>query len=143
MFVAEKGKGVYIHGNRGEVSKEADLGDSVIGVGFNPDREFGLPTNMKGINALASTTRSLRAGGSAALHLAYVAIGRLSGYYEVGLNAWDTAAGALMVTESGGIVTDTVGKPYDIGVRHIVASNGNIHAELLDILIAANATGIV
>ncbi|WP_182538459.1 inositol monophosphatase family protein [Fontibacillus panacisegetis] len=142
MFVAEKGKGVYIHGNRGEVSKEANLSDSVIGVGFNPDREFGLPTNMKGINALANTTRSLRAGGSAALHLAYVAIGRLSGYYEVGLNAWDIAAGALMVAESGGIVTDTTGKPYDIGVRHVVASNGKIHAELLETIKAANATGI-
>lgn len=143
MFVAEKGKGVYMHGNRVEVSKEPDLASSVIGVGFNPERSFGLPTNMKGIHALASETRSLRAGGSAALHLAYVALGRLSGYYEVGLNAWDVAAGALMVTESGGIVTDTVGKPYDISVRHIVATNGSIHNELLDVLKAADATGIV
>ncbi|MNO83099.1 Inositol-1-monophosphatase [compost metagenome] len=141
MFVAEKGKGVYIHGNHGEVSKETRLADSVIAVGFNPDRAFGLPTNMKGINALAGATRSIRAGGSAALHLAYVSIGRLSGYYEVGLNAWDIAAGALMVAESGGIVTDTIGNPYDIGVRHVVASNGQVHAELLDTLKVAKATG--
>ncbi|MMZ61347.1 Inositol-1-monophosphatase [compost metagenome] len=96
---------------------------------------------MKGINALAGATRSIRAGGSAALHLAYVSIGRLSGYYEVGLNAWDIAAGALMVAESGGIVTDTIGNPYDIGVRHVVASNGQVHAELLDTLKVAKATG--
>lgn len=142
LFVAEKGKGAYIHGQRALVSKDAALADGIVAVGFNPDREFALPTNMKGLNALACQAQSLRAGGSAALHLAYVAAGRLSGYYEVGLNAWDVAAGALIVMESGGIVTDTVGNPYDIGVRHLVASNGKIHAELLNVLKSADATGM-
>ncbi|MFD1265904.1 inositol monophosphatase family protein [Paenibacillus motobuensis] len=142
MFVAEKGKGAYVHGNPTRVSRDGKLADSVLAVGFNPDREVALPVNMKGIAALSDRTRSLRAAGSAALHLAYVAAGRLSGYYEVGLNAWDIAAGALLVKESGGIVTDTVGNPYDIGVRRLVATNGKIHQELLDVLKTAEATGV-
>ncbi|WP_412067031.1 inositol monophosphatase family protein [Paenibacillus sp. alder61] len=142
MFVAEKGKGAYMHGNPTRVSKEALLADSVIAIGFNPDREVAAPINLKGITALADRARSLRAGGSAALHLAYVAAGRLSGYYEVNLNAWDTAAGALLVTESGGIVTDTAGNPYDIGVRNLIASNGKIQQQLLDVVSAAGATGL-
>lgn len=142
LFVAEKGKGAYVHGNPTRVSEDAELSGSVVAVGFNPDRQFALPTNMKGISALALQTRSIRAGGSAALHLAYVAAGRLSGYYEVGLNAWDVAAGALLVKESGGIVTDTSGNPYDLGVRHLVATNGKIHGELLQSLKDAGATGM-
>lgn len=142
LFVAEKGKGAYLHGQRTNVSEDAALSGSVIAVGFNPDREFALPTNIRGLNALSGEVRSLRAAGSAALHLAYVAAGRLSGYYEVGLNAWDVAAGALIVTESGGIVTDTAGNPYHIGVRHLIASNGKIHNELHDVIKAADATGL-
>lgn len=131
-----------MHGQRCKVSAEQALADSVVAVGFNPDREFALPANMRGLNALSGEVRSLRAAGSAALHLAYVAAGRLSGYYEVGLNAWDVAAGALIVAESGGIVTDTVGNPYHIGVRHLAASNGKIHNELLGVLKNADATGM-
>ncbi|MCT2196319.1 MULTISPECIES: inositol monophosphatase family protein [Paenibacillus] len=142
MFVAEKGKGAYIHGQPSKVSADATLSGSVVAVGFNPDRDFALPVNMRGLNALSGEVRSLRAAGSAALHLAYVAAGRLSGYYEVGLNAWDVAAGALIVKESGGIVTDTAGNPYHIGVRHLVASNGKIHDELLSVIRAADATGL-
>lgn len=142
MFVAEKGKGAYIHGQPSKVSSDASLSGSIVAVGFNPDREFALPVNMRGLNALSGEVRSLRAAGSAALHLAYVAAGRLSGYYEVGLNAWDVAAGALIVKESGGIVTDTTGNPYHIGVRHLIASNGKIHEELLGVVRAADATGL-
>lgn len=142
LFVAEKGKGAYMHGKKGLVSGEVDLASSILAVGFNPDRDFALPVNMKGLTALSGQVRSIRAGGSAALHLAYVAVGRLSGYYEIGLNAWDVAAGALIVEESGGIVTDTVGNPYQIGVRHLAATNGKIHKELLGVLKLADATGM-
>ncbi len=142
MFVAEKGKGAYMHGNPTRVSEDPVLADSIIAVGFNPDRQVAAPINLKGITALSEQTRSLRAGGSAALHLAYVAAGRLSGYYEVNLSAWDTAAGALMVAESGGIVTDTAGHPYDIGTRNLIASNGKIQDQLLGVIQAAGATGL-
>lgn len=142
LFVAEKGKGAYIHGKKSEVSEESILADSILAVGFNPDRDYALPVNMKGITALSGEVRSLRAAGSAALHLAYVATGRLSGYYEVGLNAWDVAAGVLLVTESGGKVSDTVGNSYHLGVRNLVATNAKIHDELLESLKVAEATGL-
>ncbi len=141
MFVAEKNKGAYVHGARMNVSGEQRLSEGLIAVGFPADPVAKLPINLRGIEALAPKARSLRAGGSAALHLANVAAGRLSGYCEVGLNVWDVAAGALLVAESGGQVTDTQGTPYHLGVRHIAATNGALHTELLNVLKEADATG--
>lgn len=141
MFVAEKGKGAYMHGVPTQVSVESELGDSLIAMGFPPDREFAQPVNMAGLQSILPQIRGIRAGGSAALHLAYVAAGRVDGYWEVGLNPWDCAAGVLLILESGGKVTDTLGRPYDIGTRHIVASNGRIHDYLVKSLVDAEATG--
>ncbi|MCM3784905.1 inositol monophosphatase [Neobacillus mesonae] len=142
LFVAEKGKGAYVHGNRMKVSAEESLSDSLVAIGFPPDPEFALPANMAVAKALAPKVRNLRAGGSAALHLAYVAAGRLSAYTEIGLNPWDIAAGALLVQESGGTVTDTEGSPYNLSVRYVTASNGGIHDELIRTLKEGNATGV-
>jgi myo-inositol-1(or 4)-monophosphatase len=139
LFVAEKGKGAYVHGKPMRVSKETALADSLIATGFPADRAGALPANLAGVNALAPRVRNLRVAGSAALHLAYVAAGRLSGFWEIGLNAWDIAAGALLVQESGGRVSDTEGKPYSLDVRHVVASNGHIHNELRQALADAGA----
>ncbi|MDO3412668.1 inositol monophosphatase family protein [Saccharibacillus sp. CPCC 101409] len=141
MFVAEKGKGAYVHGARMSVSGEARLAEGLIAAGFPAEENILLPLNLKGIGAVAPRARSIRAGGSAALHLAHVAAGRLSGYWEVGLNSWDVAAGALLVKESGGKVTDTIGSAYQLSVRNIVATNGALHAELLSVLKEAEATG--
>jgi myo-inositol-1(or 4)-monophosphatase len=139
LFVAEKGKGAYVHGKPMRVSKENTLADSLIATGFPADRAGALPANLAGVNALAPKVRNLRIAGSAALHLAYVAAGRLSGFWEIGLNAWDIAAGALLVQESGGQVSDTEGKPYSLTVRHVIASNGAIHKELRQTLADAGA----
>ncbi|MFB9325739.1 inositol monophosphatase family protein [Paenibacillus aurantiacus] len=141
LFVAEKGKGAYVHGKRMTISSEDTIKQSLIATGFPADPSFALPLNMRGLAALAPQARNIRSGGSAALHMAYVAAGRLSGFWEIGLNAWDLAAGSLLVTESGGHVTDTKGSAYDLGVRHVVASNGHIHEEFLDILAKADAAG--
>lgn len=141
LFVAEKGKGAYVHGVPMKVSGESTLQESLIASGFPTDRDNMLPLNLAGIGALAPRVRNIRASGSAALQLAYVAAGRLSGFWELNLNAWDVAAGALLVAESGGRVTDTEGKPYHLGVRHFVATNGHIHDELMSVLAKANATG--
>jgi myo-inositol-1(or 4)-monophosphatase len=141
LFVAEKGKGAYVHGKRSQVSEETTLGESLIATGFPPDQQFALPLNMKGLQALAPQVRNIRAGGSAALHMAYVAAGRLSGFWEWGLNAWDLAAGSLLVSESGGRVSDIKGSPYDLGVRHVAATNGHIHDELISVLQQDNAAG--
>lgn len=143
LFVAEKGKGAYMHGKKTEVSEEETLLTSLIATGFPADRDGALPINMKGVQALSPKVRNIRVAGSAALHLAYVAAGRLSGFWEIGLNAWDIAAGALLITESGGSVTDTEGKPYHLGVRNVMATNGRIHEELQNELAVAEATGYV
>lgn len=139
LFVAEKGKGAYVHGQKMHVSKEKRLIDSLVATGFPPDREYAQPLTMKGLQAIAPKARSVRAAGSAALHLAYVAAGRLSGFWEAGLNAWDMAAGVLLIQESGGRVSDMEGNPYQLGVRNLLATNGGIHEPLLQELKAAGA----
>lgn len=141
MFVAEKGKGAYVHGVKTAVSSETSLGDSLIALGFPPDRQVAQPANLAALQNILPKVRGIRAGGSAALHLAYVAAGRVSAYYEVGLSPWDCAAGVLLVKESGGQVTDTQGNPYHIGTRHVVASNGHIHEDIVSSLKEAGATG--
>ncbi|GIP34725.1 inositol monophosphatase family protein [Paenibacillus sp. J2TS4] len=140
LFVAEKGKGAYLRGQKMGVSDEMRLSDSLIGTGFPADRS-ALPVNMIGLQAIVPQVRNVRTAGSAALHLAYVAAGRLSGFWEIGLNAWDLAAGALLVQEAGGTITDTKGAPYSLSVRHVLASNGKIHEEFRGALKQAGALG--
>lgn len=130
MFVAEKGKGAYLHGRRMSVSKEDSLAASLLAAGMPALREDGL-RNLDRLRSVSGRVRSVRMLGSAALHLAYVAAGRLSGYWEYGLNAWDMAAGTLLVTESGGRVSDLAGGPLTLATRNICATNGLIHDELL------------
>jgi myo-inositol-1(or 4)-monophosphatase len=142
LFVAEKGKGAYVHGKKMEVSAESKLSDSLIATGFPADRNGALPVNMSGIQALVTKVRNIRVAGSAALHLAYVADGRLSGFWEIGLNSWDIAAGALLIQEAGGTITDTEGKPYTLAVRNVMGTNARIHDELQQVLAAAKATGL-
>ncbi|MBW5445655.1 inositol monophosphatase [Cohnella sp. CFH 77786] len=134
LFVAERGKGAYVHGRKMQVSGETALSQSLIATGFPADHLEALPQNLQGVQELAPKVRNLRVAGSAALHLAYVAAGRLSGFWEIGLNAWDIAAGSLLVEESGGRITDTRGEPYHLGVRNVAASNGQIHGEFVGAL---------
>jgi len=134
LFVAEKGKGAYVRGRRTQVSEEQTLKESLLATGFPADTNYSLPINMRGLQALVPQVRNIRSSGSAALHMAYVAAGRLSGFWEYGLNSWDLAAGALLVSESGGRVTDVQGNPYHLGVRHVAASNGHIHEAFVDVL---------
>lgn len=138
LFVAERGKGAYVRGRTMQVSQEPTLSRSLIATGFPADQHVALPLNMKGIQALAPKVRNLRVAGSAALHLAYVAAGRLSGFWEYNLSAWDIAAGALLVEEAGGRLSDLSGGPYHLGVRNIMASNGHIHEEFLSELQAGS-----
>jgi myo-inositol-1(or 4)-monophosphatase len=142
MFVAEKGKGAYLRGKPIRVSNQTALVESLIATGFPTDRQHALPANLKGIQALSPKVRNLRVTGSAALHLAYVASGRLTGFWEIGLNPWDIAAGALLIQEAGGKVTDTLGGPYSLFVKNVAASNGVIHDEFIGALQDAEAAGI-
>lgn len=132
MFVAEKGKGAYLHGKRMHVSGEERLADSLLATGL-PVNGDASRRNLAGAASLHRQVRSIRMTGSAAIHLAYVAAGRLSGFWEYGLNVWDFAAGALLVSESGGRLGDLAGGPLTLTSRHVIATNGRIHDELFAI----------
>lgn len=127
MFVAEKDKGAYVHGKRMAVSREDSLGESLVATGYPADTQTELPMALNSLQILAPQVRGIRSIGSAAMHLAYVAAGRLSGFWHIGLSSWDIAAGALLVQESGGKISDISGAPYSIHTRNVLASNGNIH----------------
>ncbi|HVY56093.1 MAG TPA: inositol monophosphatase family protein, partial [Thermodesulfobacteriota bacterium] len=90
--------------------------------------------NLRHFGNFIWRSRAVRRDGSAALDLCYVACGRFDGFWELGLNPWDTAAGVLIVEEAGGRVTDFADADYSIYVKEILASNGSIHSEMMDVL---------
>ncbi|MFC5404554.1 inositol monophosphatase family protein [Cohnella soli] len=140
LFVAERGKGAYVHGRKMNVADEETLSRSLLATGFPTDQHVALPANLKSVQGLAPKVRNLRVAGSAALHLAYVAAGRLSGFWEYNLNSWDIAAGSLLIEEAGGRLSDVNGESYHLGVRNVVATNGRIHNELVEELQAIERT---
>jgi myo-inositol-1(or 4)-monophosphatase len=131
LFTAEKGKGAYLNGQPIRVSGEDSLAESMMATGFS---HASMEDHLRSLMQMASRFRSIRNGGAAALHLAYIAAGRLTGYWELGLNPWDLAAGVLLVKEAGGEVTDTLGQPFDLTVRNMLATNGKVHREMVDLL---------
>lgn len=130
MFTAWKGGGAYLNGDRIHTSKNAKLGDCLLATGF-PYHDFsGKESFLKLLGRLFENTRGVRRLGSAATDLAYVACGRFDGFFEYGLNAWDVAAGALLVQEAGGEVSDySKNSDYLFG-GEILATNKKIHLEL-------------
>eukprot|EP00741_Cyanophora_paradoxa_P007898 tig00001224_g7641.t1 len=140
-FTARRGGGAFLNGTRIAVPRTDSLLQSILAVGFPSDHLRMRPAMCRGISELAPRTRSLRCTGSACVHLSWLACGRITAFWEVDLNAWDIAAGSLLVQEAGGTVTDTRGEPYSLRVRHVLASNGRIHGELVGALAAARATG--
>ena len=120
-----------MHGKRLKVAQQLTLKESLIASGFPADQKGALPQNLKSMVHLAPLVRNIRTSGAAALHLAYLAAGRITGFWEMSLNSWDLAAGSLLIQEAGGRVTDLDGLSYHLGVRDVVASNGFIHDALL------------
>jgi myo-inositol-1(or 4)-monophosphatase len=140
-FVAERGQGATLNGRALHVSGTSGLGDSVLATGFAYTIRDGQDTNLPEHNALALRCRAIREIGSAALSLAAVAAGRLDGFWELRLGAWDVAAGGLLVEEAGGQVTGLTGGALDPIAPAPVASNGHVHAEILRVLDAARSAG--
>jgi myo-inositol-1(or 4)-monophosphatase len=131
LFTATRGRGAYLNERRMRVSKRVQLGDALIGTGF-PFRDFdGLDEYLAMFRALTARTAGLRRAGAAALDIAYVAAGRLDGFWEMGLSPWDMAAGALMVQEAGGLVGDFKGESDYLASGRIVCGNPKIFAQLL------------
>jgi len=138
LFVAEKGKGATLNGNKIQVSEETNLLKSCLVTGFPYqylDSENGPLQIFEKLIRKAIPVRRL---GSAALDLCWTAAGRFDGFYEHKLQAWDSAAGFLMVQEAGGVVTDLAGEPYNPYQPGIIATNGKIHAQLESVIKGGN-----
>jgi len=134
LFTATRGRGAYLDERRIRVSRRTQLSEALIGTGF-PFRDFdGLDEYLSMFRALTARTAGLRRAGAAALDIAYVAAGRLDGFWEMGLSAWDMAAGALMVQEAGGLVGDFHGDPNYLDSGRIVCGNPKIFAQLLQVI---------
>lgn len=129
-YVAEQGSGATLNGEPIKVSGTDDPIRALLVTGFPYDRDE-VPAALELFRRFTMLTQSMRRLGSAALDLCYVASGRLDGYYERGVRAWDVAAGALIVEEAGGKVTDYRGGDLDLGGGEVVASNGVLHPAMI------------
>lgn len=135
LFSAGKGTGAYLNGNKIRVSNASKLIDSLISVGTSPYRKDLANENFELIKRLFVASEDIRRGGSAALDLCYIACGRTDGFFERNLKPWDYSAGIVIVREAGGIVTDMQnGEPSYQVPSDITASNGKIHAEMINLL---------
>src|SRR5579864_9616939 len=130
LFAAEQGSGAYLNQQRIQVSKIANLAESLVATGFPSHKRHKNP-NIHFYHQITLRTHGVRRAGSAALDLCCVACGRFDGFWEFNLNPWDTAAGVLMVEEAGGRVTDFHDGPFQLNSRETLASNGLIHDALL------------
>lgn len=129
MFSAVAGTGTMLNGVPCRVSQVPELGEALLASGFPTGAYRG--KNAEQIRRFGHHARNVRALGSAALHMAYVAAGRIDGFWENDLNAWDLCAGAVLVAEAGGLVTDAEGNRFSLSTRHVVATNGRLHDHLL------------
>ena len=131
LFWAEKGKGCFVNDKRLRVAARRDLGEAVLATGIPFMGRPGHATFLKELHQVAQKVSGIRRFGSAALDLAYVAAGRFDGYWERGLGKWDIAAGLLMVTEAGGMVTDADGGEDPLEAGTVLASNLDLHPQVL------------
>jgi myo-inositol-1(or 4)-monophosphatase len=134
MFTASKGGGAFLNERRIRVSKCLKLEDSLIGTGF-PYRCFDHVDAYLGIfKELTQKTSGIRRPGAAALDLAYVACGRLDGFWEFGLSPWDMAGGALLISEAGGLISDLAGEQNYLETGNVIAGSPRVFAQLLQVV---------
>jgi myo-inositol-1(or 4)-monophosphatase len=134
LFHAVRGEGAYLNGRRLAVSSNETLEESLLCTGFPYDIQSNRENNIDNFALLAMHARALRRDGAAALDLCCVAAGWYDGYWELRLSPWDLAAGALIVEEAGGRVTNLAGGPFDCYQGQVVASNGHVHEALVRLL---------
>jgi len=133
VFAAERGQGATLNDRRIRVSVVDDLNAAMLCTGF-PYNVRELPNFERDFANFTMKAQAVRRDGSAALDLAYLACGRFDGFWEDGLNAWDIAAGVLLVEEAGGRITDFIGAPLNIYTPKVLASNGLIHDKMMQVL---------
>lgn len=133
MFAAERGHGATLNDRRIRVSNVEELNQAMMCTGFPYDVRTR-PDFARDFTNFTLHSQAVRRDGSAALDLAYVACGRFDGFWEDGLNPWDIAAGAILVSEAGGRITNFQNEPLDIYTKKVVASNGRVHEAMLRLL---------
>jgi myo-inositol-1(or 4)-monophosphatase len=134
LFGAIEGCGAFLNGRTIKVSTTTSLSRSLLATGFPYDVRESRNNNLDHFSNFAVRAQAVRRGGSAALDLCHLACGRFDGFWELKLEPWDTAAGALIVKEAGGKVTDFSGGSFDIFKKEVLASNRRIHREMLETL---------
>ncbi|MEO8082764.1 MAG: inositol monophosphatase family protein [Ardenticatenales bacterium] len=137
MYSAHRGGGATLNGRPMAVSRQAQLAAALVGTGFAYDKATAVDNNLAEVITIVPLVRGLRRAGACALDLAWVAAGRLDAFWERGPVAWDLAAGVLLVQEAGGRVTGHHGEPLDLDGGRVLATNGVLHAMLLERLAAA------
>lgn len=134
MFTAKKGEGAFLNGKPITVSKSHSIEHCHVCTGFMHEVEWMVEANIKHFGNFIRRARAVRRDGSAALDLCYVACGRFDGFWELGLNPWDTAAAVLILKEAGGHVCTFTGNEYNIYMKEILASNSIVHDQMIEIL---------
>jgi len=134
LFTASKGRGAFLNDRRIRVSPRAKLQEALIGTGL-PFRDFAnIDAYLAMFKDMMQKTSGIRRPGSAALDLAYVAAGWFDGFWEIGLSKWDIAAGALLITEAGGLVGDLEGNETWLETGNIVAGNPKMFGQIIQTL---------
>jgi myo-inositol-1(or 4)-monophosphatase len=139
LFTAEKGAGAWLNGAPMRVSSAAALIDGLLCTGFPYSMHTEGEYLLDLFGDFIRQARAVRRLGSAAIDLAYVAAGRFDGFWEARLNPWDVSAGALLIEEAGGRVTNLSGGPFDSRLGEVVASNGRIHAQMVETIRSSSA----
>jgi myo-inositol-1(or 4)-monophosphatase len=134
LFSASRGNGAYLNNRRIRVTGLVSLQDALLGTGFPFRQETVIDNYLCIFKQLFLNSAGIRRAGSAALDLAYLAAGRLDGFWEYSLKPWDIAAGALLIREAGGFITDNKGEDNYFTCGNVVAGNPKIFAQLLDVI---------
>ena len=134
LFTASRGRGAQLNNRRIRVSTRPGLEAALLGTGFPIRNIQNIETYLAGFRALLPRTAGIRRAGAASLDLAYVACGRLDGFWELGLQPWDIAAGALLVQEAGGLLSDPDGSETYMRSGNIAAGNPKVFKEMLQVL---------
>ena len=134
LFFARKGEGAFLNGERIGVSTVGHVKQSLLVTGFPYDVATNPNNNLNHWAAFMMKAQALRRDGSAGLNLSYIAAGRFDGFWEVRLSPWDMAAGVLIVAEAGGTVTSLSGEAFSLYGGGILASNGLIHKQMVDVI---------
>jgi len=137
-FCARRGGGARLNGVPLRVSEVRDLDGALLATGFPYDRRTSQENNVPQFAAMLGQVQGIRRVGSAALDCAMVALGALDGYWEYKVRPWDIAAGAILVREAGGTVTDAEGGPHQPFCSNLLASNGRVHQAMLEVLRAVD-----